>query len=211
MGVLKLFRELYIKSTNLTHGYQGKAGKLVGFYRLWSYCYDFSVGLDPAFHRQMKSMISATVKPGDEVLDIGCGTGISTFYAAKIAKKVVGIDLSANMLAKLERKIRRRKTANIEVVHGSYPEALPRGMKFDCIISSFTIVHFTPGQRGGIYKNIYEQLRDGGRLGLFCARGEIAPSFETKDEIATNLAAAGFKNIKISDVSDIYRIVLAER
>ncbi len=211
MSFLKLFRKLYIKSTDFTHSYQGKSQKLVSFYKIWSYCYDLSVNLDPAFGREMKKMVGLTVKPGDITLDIGCGTGISTFYAAEIADKVMGIDLSADMIHKLEQKISRRKIENIEVITGSFPEALPQNIKFDSIISSFTIVHFTPEQRKNVYKQIYDLLLSDGRLGLFSAQGEIASSFETKGEIANNLELAGFNKIEIDDVSDIYRIVTAEK
>jgi cyclopropane fatty-acyl-phospholipid synthase-like methyltransferase len=211
MSFLKPFRKLYIKSTDFTHSYQGKDKKLAGFYKAWSYCYDFSVGLDPAFSRKMKTMIGLAIKPGDTTLDIGCGTGISTFYASEIADKVIGIDLSADMMRKLEQKINRRKSVNIEVITGRFPEALPKNIKFDSIISSFAIVHFTPKQRKSLYKQIYNLLLSGGRLGLFSAQGEIASSFETKNEIVSNLELAGFNKIEIDDVSDIYRIVTAER
>ena len=211
MSFLKPFRKLYIKSTDFTHSYQGKDRKLVSFYKVWSYCYDFSVSIDPAFGREMKKMIGLAVKPGDTTLDIGCGTGISTFYASEIADKVIGIDLSADMTRKLEKKIDRRTLANIEVITGSFPEALPQNIKFDSIISSFAIVHFTPEQRKSIYKQIYNLLLSGGQLGLFSAQGEIASSFETKNEIVSNLELAGFNKIGIDDVSDIYRIVKAEK
>ncbi len=211
MSFWKPFRKLYIKSTDFTHSYQGKDRKLVGFYKAWSYCYNFSVSLDSAFGREMKTMIGLAVKPGDTTLDIGCGTGISTFYASEIADKVIGIDLSADMIRKLEQKISRRKLVNIEVITGSFPEALPESIQFDSIISSFAIVHFTLKQRESLYKQIYNLLLSGGRLGLFSAQGEIASSFETKNEIVSNLELAGFNNIEIDDVSDIYRIVTAER
>ncbi len=211
MGFLKTLRKIYIKSTNSTRSYQGRSKKLVGFYKIWSYCYDFSVNLDPAYSREMKKMIGLTVKPGDTTLDIGCGTGISTFYAAEIADKVIGIDLSVDMVRKLEQKIRRRKLVNIEVITGSFPEALPQNIEFDSIISSFAIVHFTPEQRKTIYKQIYTLLSDGGRLGLFAAQGEIASSFETKNEIVSNLELAGFNEIEIDDASDIFRIVRAKK
>ena len=211
MSLWEPFRKLYIKSTDLTHRYQGNDKKLVNFYKIWSYCYDLSVGLDPAFGREMKSMIGSVVKPGDTTLDIGCGTGISTFYASEIADKVIGIDLSADMARRLEEKINQRQLVNIKVIVGRFPEALPENIQFDSIISSFAIVHFTPEQRKSLYKQIYNLLLSGGRLGLFSAQGEIASSFETKNELVSNLESAGFNKIEIDDVSDIYRIVKAER
>ncbi len=210
MSIKSLIRKLYIKTTNLTHSYQGKSRKLISFYKLWSLFYDFSVGLDPAFDRQLKNMISATLKSGDTTLDIGCGTGISTLYAAEISKRIVGIDISADMLARLKQKI-TDKNSNIEVLHGSFPQDLRRDRKFDSIISSFTIVHFTSQQRRDVYREIYNFLKSGGRLGLFAAQGEIAPSFETAKEIQNNLVLAGFTKIEIKDISDIYRIVRAEK
>ncbi len=211
MSLLKSIRKLYIRSTDFTRDLQGNSGKLVRFYRLWSYIYDFSVGLDPAFDRQMKQMVSRTVRPGDRVLDIGCGTGISSFHAAEIAREIIALDPSSDMLRKLTDKIRRRGGENIKTLHSPFPGALPDGALFDSIISSFAIVHFTPSRRKTVYQQIFAYLKDGGRLGLFAAQGEIAGSFETRAEIHDNLVAAGFADIDITDVSDIYRIVLAVR
>ncbi len=211
MSFWKPFRKFYIKSTDFTHSYQGVTKKLAQFYKAWSYFYDFSVRLDPAFDREMKKMISSTVKPGDTALDIGCGTGIGTIYVSEIADKVLGVDLSTDMIRKLKQKISRRKIENIEVLNGAFPDDLPQNMKFNSIVSSFTIVHFTPKQRINVYKEISSFLVSGGLLGLFSAQGEIASSFETKNEIVNNLELAGFTKIRIDEVSDIYRIVQAEK
>lgn len=211
MGIFKPLRTLYIKTTDLTRNYQGEDKKLLRFYKLWSYCYDISVSIDPAFRGEMRKMIDLVVKQGDIVLDIGCGTGISTLYASKTADKVVGIDFSSDMIHKLEQKIERKSITNIELITGRFPEALPQGLKFSSIISSFAIVHFTPEERKQIYKQIFDITINGGRLGLFSAQGEIAPSFETKNEVTDNLNAVGFKTIYTTDVSDIYRIITAEK
>ncbi|NOZ95275.1 MAG: class I SAM-dependent methyltransferase [Acidobacteria bacterium] len=211
MSLLKPLRRLYIKSTDLTRSYQGRDTKLVAFYKVWSRCYDFSIGLDPAYRRELKRMIASVVRSGDTSLDIGCGTGISTLLASKIAEHVTGVDLSADMLRKLERKIRRRGVDNVATICGRFPEALPEGVSFDSIISSFAIVHFTPEQRKTLYQRIHGLLVRHGRLGLFSARGEIAASFETREEVVRNLELAGFNGIHIEDVSDIYRIVTAEK
>ncbi|MCD6459970.1 class I SAM-dependent methyltransferase [bacterium] len=211
MGFVKIFRKLYIKTTNFTRSYQGRDKKLVSFYKLWSFCYDISVGLDPAFGREMKKMIDSAVRRGNFVLDIGCGTGISTIYASKIANKVIGIDFSSDMIGKLKQKINEGGITNIELITGRFPEIFPKTLRFTSIISSFAIVHFPPEERKTIYKQIFDLLENNGRIGLFSAQGEIAPSFETKNEIINNLESVGFKNIHNSDVSDIYRIITAEK
>ncbi len=49
MSFWKPFRVAYIKTTDLTHGYQGSApATLLRFYKLWAPIYGLTVGLDPA-------------------------------------------------------------------------------------------------------------------------------------------------------------------
>ena len=211
MNISKFFRVLYIKTTNFTKKYQSRDKKLINFYKIWSYCYDISISLDPAYKNELKKMINLTVKDSDITLDIGCGTGISTIYASKIANEVIGIDLSSDMIYKLKKKINKKNIKNIKLINGKVPEKLPQNLKFNSIISSFAIVHFTPEDRKKLYKQIFDLLLNKGKTGLFLAQGEIAPSFETKDEIVNNLKESGFKNIKLFDVADIYRIVIAEK
>lgn len=115
------------------------------------------------------------------------------------------------MINKLKRKIHNTKINNIEIILGSFPEALPDAFIFNSIISSFAIVHFTKEERKIIYNSIFDHLISKGRIGLFSAQGEIASTFETKEEVVNNLKLAGFTCIEVDDVSDIYRIVKAER
>ncbi len=209
MSIWKPLRSLYIKTTNITSGYHDDYNKLVSFYKLWSFIYDFSVKLDPAYFNQLKNMINQVVNPNDQVLDIGCGTGLGTIYSAQIANKVIGIDISADMIFQLRKKVKTKNVDNIELIEGKYPDCISQS--FDAIISSFAIVHFSKEKRPFIYKSIYKNLKKNGKIGLFSAQGEIAHAFETQIEIECNLKNNGFQNIKIQDVSDIYRIVIAEK
>ncbi|MBU1600148.1 class I SAM-dependent methyltransferase [bacterium] len=211
LGVWKPLRKLYFKATDFTHGIQGQEEKILDFYKLWAFCYDFTVNLDPAYSREMKKMIDSVVKQDDIVLDIGCGTGLGTIYAAKIAEKVIGVDISSDMVEKLKKKIYRKDIKNIDLIVGKFPESISRNIKFNSIISSFTIVHLTKQQRKTFYKHIFDYLVNKGVLGLFSAQGEFASSFETKNEIIDNLKSAGCQQFKIDDVSDAYRIVRAEK
>ena len=212
MSIWRPLRETYIRSTDLTHAFQGEPRERIqSFYRLWSFCYDFSVGLDPAYRRELKRMVNSVVNAGDIVLDIGCGTGLGTIHAARAASKVVGIDISPHMIGRLRRNAARKGIDNIEVVLGGFPAALAAKPAFDSAISSFAIVHFPAVRRREVYENVFRRLVNGGRVGLFSARGEVAAAFETRDEITGNLEAAGFQRVDVADVADIYRIVRAEK
>jgi phosphoethanolamine N-methyltransferase len=81
------------------------------------------------------------LKPGQKVLDVGCGIGGGDFYMAeKYGTHVVGIDLSINMiLFALERSIGRKCSVEFEVADctaKTYPDHM-----FDVIYSRDTILH----------------------------------------------------------------------
>ena len=203
MTIWKPFRILFIKSADFTHGYQqAGASKINRFYKLWAHCYDFTVGLDPGYKRELRNMVNSVVKQGDITLDIGCGTGLGTIYAAAIATDVIGLDPSRDMIEKLLQKIQKRNIENVEIRNGYFPDVLTPLEKFHSVISSFMLAHLLPESRAHLIANIFDCLNPGGRLGLFSALGEIASTFQTRDEILSNLSAAGFQDIQIGDVSE---------
>ena len=208
---MKLLRKLYIKTTNLTHGYQNKKSRLISFYKLWAPLYDISIKLDPAYNKNLKEMIDSTVSPGDFTLDVGCGTGLGTIYAATIAQKILGIDSSKHMLNKLQKKIKSHGINNIDIREGFFPQVLESEEKFNSIITSFMLAHLSRDQRSEAIKAMFEILEAGGKIGLFSAQGEIAATFQTKEEIENNLSSAGFNNIVVNNVNDIYRVSTAEK
>jgi phosphoethanolamine N-methyltransferase len=81
------------------------------------------------------------LKPGQKVLDVGCGIGGGDFYMAdNFDVHVVGIDLSINMISfALERAIGCKYSVEFEVVDCTkkvYPDN-----SFDVIYSRDTILH----------------------------------------------------------------------
>ena len=108
----------------------------------------------------------AQVKPGDSVLEVGCGTGTLTLAAKRKAGptgKVCGIDVIPGML-----EVSRRKAAqaNLEVAFqpGSIDDIPFPGNQFDAVMGSFMIFHMSePVRRKGIAE-IYRVLKPGGRL-----------------------------------------------
>ena len=76
--------------------------------------------------------------PGARVLDVGCGTGLSLReYPA--GARVVGLDLSSEMLAVAEKRARQQARARVDLVRGDalhlpFPEA-----SFDALLCAFVI------------------------------------------------------------------------
>jgi ubiquinone/menaquinone biosynthesis C-methylase UbiE len=81
------------------------------------------------------------LKPGDTVVELGCGTGLNfALFQQAIgpAGKIIGIDLSPDMLAQAEDRIQNHGWTNVELVRRdaaryTFPD------KVDGIISSFAI------------------------------------------------------------------------
>ena len=65
-----------------------------------------SFGLDRRWRLATARAVRSS--PGEHVLDLGCGTGDLSLILARSGAKVIGIDLSAGMLAEAQRKTRGR-------------------------------------------------------------------------------------------------------
>src|ERR1700740_1615234 len=83
-------------------------------YRLFSGSYDFVFG--PVFHPGRKEAVRiANDTPGQRILEVGVGTGLSLPYFRADAE-VTGIDVSAEMLAKARDRVERRKLAQVKAL-----------------------------------------------------------------------------------------------
>jgi phosphatidylethanolamine/phosphatidyl-N-methylethanolamine N-methyltransferase len=80
-------------------------------YRLFSGSYDYVFG--PVFHPGRKEAVHiVNARPGQRILEVGVGTGLSLpFFRAD--SQVTGIDISAEMLEKAQRRVKRKKLANV--------------------------------------------------------------------------------------------------
>jgi phosphatidylethanolamine/phosphatidyl-N-methylethanolamine N-methyltransferase len=83
-------------------------------YRLFSGSYDVVFG--PVFHPGRKEAVRvANDKPGQRILEVGVGTGLSLPFFRPDAR-VVGIDVSAEMLAKARRRAEQKKLRHVEAL-----------------------------------------------------------------------------------------------
>ncbi len=85
-------------------------------YDLWAKFYDYTFGA-LVRNRQTRALQQLRPAPGETVLDIGVGTGMTLkHYRRDIT--VVGMDLSAGMLAKARKKIQRDQLDHCVLVQG---------------------------------------------------------------------------------------------
>ncbi len=207
--IIKILRTAYIQGTNVCSLLPSERAIRL-YYKFRKKSYDLQWSMDPGYRKGLKNLVDLVIEKDDMVLDVGCGTASATIVAAVKAKEVVGIDLSPDMIQLAVQKVRKKGFDNTCLFATSVEDYRPE-TPFDKVISSFMIPHVKPELRPSIYSCMYDFLKPGGTVGLFGSRGEVCPVYETRQEVEDNLTRAGFTDIKLHDVYDIYRIVVARR
>lgn len=97
----------------------------------------------------------------ETLLDIGCGTGLEldSLYRRFPRMRVTGVDLSRDMLNRLEAKYQDRGITLIQADYFQYPLGTEQ---YDAALSFETLHHFPYEKKGEIYKRLFRALRPGG-------------------------------------------------
>ena len=102
---------------------------------------------------------------GNQVLDVGCGTGLSLPYF-RPDLNVTGIDISDDMLARAEQRARRRKLNNIAGLHIMDASNMQfADNQFDSVLATF-VMSVVPDP-AKVLAEISRVTRPGGRVYLF--------------------------------------------
>lgn len=100
--------------------------------------------------------------PPLDVVDIGCGEGYLTLEAARWARKVVGIDRSAAVLARARQLAERRRVSNVTWKRGDIEKLPAADGSFDVALLSQTLHH--AADPGRAVHDAARVLRPGGRV-----------------------------------------------
>ena len=107
-------------------------------YARYANVYDALFG--PVLHRGRKAVIEALAcRPGDRVLEVGVGTGLSLpLYPSFV--RVTGIDLSSQMLDKARARVASKKLSHVDGLHEMNAEAMSfPDASFDKIVAMYVV------------------------------------------------------------------------
>lgn len=93
------------------------------------------------------------------LLDLGCGTGLEldAILKAHPTIEVTGVDLSEDMLGRLQKKHPQVKTICADYFACDLGEG-----RFDAAVSFETLHHFTPEKKAALFRKICRALKPGG-------------------------------------------------
>ncbi len=107
----------------------------------------------------------AGMKAGDVVLDLGSGAGIDLLLAAKkvgAAGRVIGVDMTDEMIAKARENIRTAGYANVEVRKGVIEQLPVESASIDWVISN-CVINLSP-EKTRVFREIARVLKPGGQM-----------------------------------------------
>lgn len=134
--------------------------KVERVYSNYAAVYDHIFG--KIFHESRESAVRRlNPVPGERILEVGVGTGLSLpLYPSNC--KVVGIDLSSDMLAKAHQRIRAHRLGNVELIRMDAGQMKFADDSFDTVMAAY-VVTAVPDHRKVVTEMI-RVCREGGRI-----------------------------------------------
>ncbi|MEZ3183083.1 methyltransferase domain-containing protein [Streptomyces pimonensis] len=138
---------------------------------------------DEMFTQSERDFLTEAIRPGETVLDIGCGTGRFTVPMAEKGANVSGLDISRPMLDVASRKLAERGlSADLregDMAHLPFPDA-----SFDTVTSMLALMHVPVEDRQAVFSEVARVLRPGGRM-LLGVKNSVFEEMFTGDRFAS--------------------------
>jgi ubiquinone/menaquinone biosynthesis C-methylase UbiE len=160
---------------------------------------------------RQRSAMFARLQPGDQVLDVGCGTGTLALDVQRrvgCAGRVVGIDPGSEQIARARAKAARCHLP-IEFQIGVIEQLAFPDQTFDVVLSTLMMHHLPASQKAQGLAEIARVLKPNGRLVIadFTRKQErvgLAARFHAGGsnlhELAALVADAGFAQVEMEEM-----------
>src|SRR5262249_28673904 len=128
----------------------------------------------------------ARLRPGETVVDLGCGGGLDVFLAAaKVgpAGKAIGIDMTQEMIDPARKNAAKQGLANVEFQLATIDPLPPPRCSVNCLISN-CVINLAPDKRA-VFREMFRVLKPGGRVAV----SDIALKRPLPDDLAENVLA----------------------
>jgi ubiquinone/menaquinone biosynthesis C-methylase UbiE len=145
----------------------------------------------------LRAMEVADVRPGERVLDVGCGCGETSFELARrvgASGFVTGVDISRLLIEAARQLANRSKVSNVRFEAADAQTFSLPAQSFDLVFSRFGIMFFDDPEAA--FSNLRKALRPGGRLSFVCWP---APR---ENQFMTIPIAAASRHIELPQPSD---------
>ena len=158
----------------------------------------------------------ADLRDGETVVDLGSGAGIDAFLSAnKVTKsgKVIGIDMTDEMLEKARKNAKDGNYTNVEFRKGDIEDSIPvDDNSVDAVVSN-CVINLTT-DKTSTFKEVYRILRNGGRMVVSdlvtdkeLTKDQVDPDqwcscidgALTQENYVESIKKAGFQNVSILD------------
>lgn len=97
------------------------------------------------------------IKKGDEVLELGCGTGVISIFIAEKAKKVLAIDINSSAVENTKVNVKKYNLQNkIEVRKGNLYAPIKKNEKFDVIFWNTPFGFVAKKRTTNLEKSVYD-------------------------------------------------------
>jgi ubiquinone/menaquinone biosynthesis C-methylase UbiE len=149
----------------------------------------------------------ASLKPGQTVLDLGSGGGMDCFLAASrvgLAGKVIGVDMTSEMITKARSNKTRLSIKNVEFCQGEIEQLPFDDNSMDVIISNCVINLST--DKPGVFREAFRVLRPGGMIAV----SDIVTSGILPENIKSDVNAWSSCLAGALDVSELYIMLRTE-